>query len=82
MKIEIHIDIPRLGQRIKKVRLEDSRSLLTICQEIEMTPQNWYAIEKGVNKAIPLQTFLRICSVLGTDFGVNLEKEICQISKG
>lgn len=76
MKIEIHIDIPQLGDRIKKARMEDSRSLLAICQKIEMTPQNWYGIEKEVNKAIPLQTFFRICSVLGKDFGVDLEKEL------
>lgn len=76
MKIEIHIEAPNLGSRIKKVRLEDSRSVLAICKEIEMTPSNWYKIEQEVNKVLPIQTFLRICSVLGTDFDVDLKEEV------
>jgi DNA-binding Xre family transcriptional regulator len=81
MKIEIHVEAPQLGSRIKKARLKDARSLLVICREIEMTPQNWYGIEKEVNKAIPLQTFLKICSVLGTDFGVDLKEKYVEATK-
>jgi DNA-binding Xre family transcriptional regulator len=81
MKIEIHVEASQLGSRIKKARLKDARSLLAICREIEMTPQNWYGIEKEVNKAIPLQTFLKICSVLGTDFGVDLKEKYVEATK-
>lgn len=76
MKIEIHVDIPHLGDRIKEARLEDSRTLLAICKEIEMTPSNWYKIEQEVNKVLPIQTFLQICAVLGTDFDVDLKEEV------
>jgi hypothetical protein len=73
MKIVFHIDAPGLVLRIKDARVSDPRSLLAICREVAMTPQNWYKIEDEVTKALPIETLRRIESVLSVDFGINME---------
>lgn len=66
----IDIDAPGLGDRIKRAREADPRSLAEICRQIPMSPMNWYKLEKEETKAIPLETLERIEDVLGVDFGV------------
>ena len=61
---------PGLGQKIKSARENDKRSLLQICQEVGMTPTNWYKIEAEETKYLPLETLVAIEEVLKVDFGV------------
>jgi predicted transcriptional regulator len=69
---EVSIEVKDLGQKIRKVREADPRSLTTICELIDMARTNWYDIEKEA-QSIPLETLRKIETVLGVDFGVNLD---------
>ena len=66
------IEIPRLGEKIKKARENDNRSLTKICQLVGMTTSNWYRIEKEDTKALPEETLIKIEEVLGIDLGTDL----------
>ena len=69
---EVSVDVDGLGEKIKNVREADTRPLTTICDLIDMTTKNWYQIEKEV-QSLPLETLRKIETVLGVDFGVNLD---------
>lgn len=75
MKVRKVIDVetPGLGAKIKAAREADSRSLLSICKEIDLTPMYWYKIEAEEVKALPIETLRRIEEVLGVDFGVSFD---------
>lgn len=77
MKVRKVIDIeaPGLGAKIKAAREADSRSLLSICKAIDLTPMYWYKIEAEEVKALPIETLRRIEEVLGVDFGVNFDSQ-------
>lgn len=68
---ETAIDVPNLGQRIKRVREADPRSLKSICETIGMSQMNWYRIEKE-EQDLPELTLRKIEQVLGVNFGVEL----------
>lgn len=67
-------EFPGLGTRIKQAREANSRSLIQLCAEIEMTPANWYKIENEETKFLPLETLRRIEGILQIDLGVNLDE--------
>lgn len=69
----ISIDVPDLGRQIRAAREADSRSLVKICEEVGMTPANWYRIE-AEKQTLPIETLRRIEEVLDVDFGVKLEE--------
>ncbi|MGI8503249.1 MAG: helix-turn-helix domain-containing protein [Hassallia sp.] len=75
MKVKkvIEVEVPGLGDRIRKAREADSRSLAEICRQIPMTTMNWYRIEAEETKALPIETLRRIEEVLGVDFEVKLD---------
>ena len=77
MKVRKVIDIeaPGLGAKIKAAREADSRSLLSICKEIGLTPMYWYKIEAEEVKALPIETLRKIEEVLGVNFGVNFDSQ-------
>lgn len=66
------VPAPRLGLRIKRAREADPRPLSEICQLAGMTRSNWYLIEQGQIKYLPVETLRRIESVLGVDFGIDI----------
>ena len=70
----IEVEVPGLGDRIRKIREADSRSLAEICRQIPMTTMNWYRIEAEETKALPIETLKRIEEVLGVDFGVKFDE--------
>lgn len=76
MKVKkvLEIEVPGLGDRIRKVREADSRSLAEICRQIPMSSMNWYRIEAEETKALPIETLRRIEEVLGVDFGVKFDQ--------
>lgn len=65
----LSIHVPRLGEKIKEARENDSRSLKEICTIAGMSPMNWYRIEDE-KQTLPLETLRSIEKVLGVDFGV------------
>ena len=71
----IDINVPNLGEKIKKARERDSRSLSEICRQMEMSNMNWYKIESEETKALPIETLRRIEEVLGVDFGVKFDED-------
>jgi len=70
----IEVEVPGLGESIRKIREADSRSLAEICRQIPMTTMNWYRIEAEETKALPVETLRRIEEVLGVDFGVKFDE--------
>ena len=66
------IDVPSLEARIKAAREADKRSLIKICSLVGMTPANWYKIEAGDTKVLPIETLRKIEEVLGVNFGVEI----------
>lgn len=75
MKVRKVIDreVPGLGAQIKKAREASPRSLVQICAEIDMTPANWYKIEKEETKVLPVDTLRKIEEVLGIDLGISFD---------
>ena len=75
-KVDV-VEVPGLEGQIKAARKADKRSLLEICRQLKesgqsMTPANWYKIESGETKTLPLETLRKIEEVLGVDFGVEI----------
>ncbi len=69
----IERDFPDLGSTIRRARESAGRPLTQICREINMTTANWYKIEKGDTKVLPLETLRTIEKVLNVDLGVDLD---------
>jgi len=65
------VQIVGLGEKIKAAREADHRALTTICELIDMSTKNWYAIEKE-SQSLPYETLQKIETVLGVNFGVIL----------
>jgi transcriptional regulator with XRE-family HTH domain len=76
MKVKkvLEVEVPGLGDRIRKAREADSRSLAEICRQIPMSSMNWYRIEAEETKALPIETLRRMEEVLGIDFGVKFDE--------
>jgi len=68
----IEIESPGLGQRIKQARDADSRTLVSICKVVDMSPANWYRIEDE-SQVLPIETLRKIEAVLNIDLGVKFD---------
>jgi hypothetical protein len=68
----IEVEVPGLGQRIKRARKMDPRPLTYLAAAAEMTTANWYAIEAEDIKSLPVETLRKIEQVLEIDLGVSL----------
>ena len=66
----VPIEIEDLPEKIWKARKHNRTPLRTLCKMAGMSAQNWYMIERGEYKSVPLQTIRNIERVLGTDFGI------------
>ncbi|MCG6137685.1 MAG: helix-turn-helix domain-containing protein [Nostoc sp. LLA-1] len=75
MKVEKRIrkEVPGLGERIRRARKIDRRSLQEIAALAGMSTPNWYAIENEEMKTLPLETLRRIEVALGVSFDVNFD---------
>ncbi len=68
------VEIEGLGERIKQARLNSTKSLEQICEEVEVSRTYWYDIEKETLKgALSVENLRKIEEVLGVDFGVSLK---------
>ncbi len=66
----IELEVTGLGDRIKKARSSDKRSLTQLAALAGMTTANWYRIEGEKFNSLPFETLKRMESALDTDFGV------------
>ena len=69
----IEFEVTGLGDRIKKARLSDERSLTQLAALAGMTTANWYRIEGEKFNSLPFETLKKIESALGADFGVVID---------
>lgn len=67
------VEIEGLGERIKQARLNCSKSLEQICDEVGVSRTYWYDIEKETLKgALSIENLRKIEQALSVDFGVTL----------
>jgi transcriptional regulator with XRE-family HTH domain len=66
---ELESVVPELGQRIRQAREISRKSITELASLAQMSRGNWYKIEEGYHKSIPLGTLKRLENALNTDFG-------------
>ncbi|MEA5516779.1 helix-turn-helix transcriptional regulator [Nodularia sp. UHCC 0506] len=72
--IIIYKDFPGLGERIKKAREGDKRSLVSICKESGVSRTYWHQIENEATLSPITEDIVRkIEAALGVDLGVNFD---------
>ncbi|MBE9178727.1 helix-turn-helix transcriptional regulator [Oculatella sp. LEGE 06141] len=65
------IEVEGLGERIKQARLNCSKSLEEICDEVGVSRTYWYDIEKETLKgALSIENLRKIEQALGVTLGV------------
>lgn len=70
----IRIDVPGIGNKIKKARERDPRPVEKLAKLANMTRANWYRIENEKNDILPESTLRKIEEVLGINLGVNFDE--------
>lgn len=68
----IAIEVPGLGDRLKKTRENDPRTLKRICEEVGMSTQNWYRLEDE-KQMLHIETLRKIEQVLKVNFNIDFE---------
>jgi transcriptional regulator with XRE-family HTH domain len=67
-------EFPGMGERIKKAREGDKRSLTSICKEAGISRSYWHQIENEDLRAPATEEIMRkIEAVLGVDLGINFD---------
>ncbi len=66
----IEVEVSGLGDRIKKARMSDPRSLTQLAAAANMTTANWYRIEGEKFNTLPYETLKNIEKALGIDLDV------------
>ncbi len=65
---------PGLGERIRRARVADNRSVEMLCGLAQISRVYWYDIEsEKIRGALPEDTLRRIEQVLGVDLEVNFD---------
>ena len=69
------IEIDGLGGVIKKARINSSKTVEQLCDEVGVSRTYWYDIEnERIRGALSLENLRKIEEVLGIDFGVNFDE--------
>ncbi|MBW4422629.1 MAG: helix-turn-helix domain-containing protein [Myxacorys californica WJT36-NPBG1] len=69
--VKQEIDIPGLGEQIKKARETDDRSVTELAKKVGISRNYWYQLEaESVLGGVAEDTLRKIEEVLGVDFGV------------
>lgn len=72
--IEVIREFPGLGQKIKKARENDQRSLSQICKDSGLSRSYWYQIENEDLRAPVTEEMIRkIENVLNVDFEIKFD---------
>jgi transcriptional regulator with XRE-family HTH domain len=74
--IKQEINIPDLGEQIKKARDADNRSVTELAKLVGISRNYWYQLEaETVLGGVAEDTFRKIEEVLNVDFGVRFEED-------
>jgi transcriptional regulator with XRE-family HTH domain len=72
--IKQEVDIPGLGEQIKKAREADDRSVTELARLVGISRNYWYQLEaEAVLGGVSEETLRKIEQVLGVDFGVKFD---------
>ena len=72
--VEMVREFPGLGDRIKKAREGDGRSLLQICRESGVSRTYWYQLEnEQIYASVSEEVIRKIETTLGVDLGIYFE---------
>lgn len=72
--IKQEVDIPGLGEQLKKAREADERSVTELARLVGISRNYWYQLEaEAVMGGVAEDTLRRIEEVLGVDFGVQFD---------
>ncbi|ESA37756.1 xre family transcriptional regulator [Leptolyngbya sp. Heron Island J] len=72
----IEIEVPGLGERIKKARQQkqqEGRTMTDLASAVGMSVQNWYRIEKE-SQTLAEDVLKKIEEALGVSFGVKFDE--------
>lgn len=72
VKQTIEKEFPGLGERITAARKASDLPLTQLAARAGMSYTNWYKIESGEAKSVPLETIRAMEEALGVDLGVDL----------
>lgn len=71
---KIEIEVPDLGDRIRKARKASRKSMAQLCGEADVTSSYWYQIEAGtLSGGVTLTTIRAIEKALEVDLGVQFK---------
>lgn len=72
--VETVVDVPGLGQRIRELRINDSRSVAELCRLVGISRAYWYQLEsEDLRSPVSESVVRRIEEVLGIDLDVNFD---------
>lgn len=73
----IDVEVEGLGRKIFEARklISDRKSLISICENVGVSKQYWYDLEKErLQGTLSIENLRKIEAELETDFGVVLDK--------
>ncbi|MBI4739011.1 helix-turn-helix transcriptional regulator [Candidatus Woesearchaeota archaeon] len=73
--VKQEIDVPGLGEQIKRARESDERSVTYLAKTVGISRNYWYQLEsEAVLGGVAEDTLRKIEEVLGADFGVRFNE--------
>ena len=73
--IEVTVNFPQIGEKIRNARKLDKRSLTQLCEEIGISRTYWYQLEKeALLLPVSEDVIRKIESVLNIDLGIDFTK--------
>ncbi len=73
MQVTLSVDLPRLGERLKKAREASGTPPTLIAAAAGMSVANLYRIESEDTKSVPRETLQRLAKALGVDFDADIK---------
>jgi len=71
--IKQEVEIPGLGEKIKKARKDSQQSMRELTEVVGISPAYWYKLESEKVDKLAEETLRKIEEVLGVDFGVDFD---------
>lgn len=66
----IDVEVPDLAERIAAARKASDLPMTQLAAKAGMSTANWYRLERGESKVVPLETLQAIEAALGVKLGV------------
>lgn len=78
MKVTFSVDIPGLGERIKKAVDASDKTPTEIAAEAGMSLPNLYRIMAEDTKSVPRETLMRVSAAVNVDFDADVKAAIAK----